>query len=318
MWKYAGTKECNELLQSFNLLDCKDANKYTRTLYAVSNSIKKNYRTFKIKKRDGGDRTVYEPFPLLKHIQRQILKNVLEERALSPYATAYRKGVSLLDNAAPHAGSETVLKLDIKDFFGSISFYDVYRHCFSIEYFPKSVGMLLTYLCTYDDSLPQGAPTSSCISNLVMKDFDERIGVFCKSRGITYTRYSDDMTFSGNFSPGEVTDEVTKELKKKGLRLNGAKTRIIRRSARQSVTGIVVNEKAQVSAEYRREIRKEMYYIKRFGIDSHLERCKSGLDRREYLNRLYGRISYVLQINKDDREFTEYKNALKNSFLNDI
>lgn len=112
------------------------------------------------------------------------------------------------------------MKIRYKNFFENISFLDVYNSCFSIEYFPKSVGMILTYLCTYDDHLTQESLTSAYISNLVMKDFDEKIGSWCNLNQITYTRYSYDITFSGDFNPGEVIIKVRKLLYKLGLELN--------------------------------------------------------------------------------------------------
>ncbi len=104
--------------------------------------------------------------------------------------------------------------------------------------------MLLTYLCTYKDFLPQGAPTSSYISNLVMKDFDETLGAYCEENKISYTRYADDMTFSGNFNPKEIIIKVRKMLAPLGLELNKDKIHVIKKSRSQNVTGIVVNEKA--------------------------------------------------------------------------
>ena len=254
---------------------------------------------------------------LLKHIQRQILVKILDNKAISKYAKAYHKGINLKDNAIPHLNKELILKLDIKDFFENISFIDVYNSCFSIEYFPKSVGMILTYLCTYDDYLMQGAPTSAYISNLVMKEFDEVLGLWCEENNISYTRYSDDMTFSGEFNPREVIVKVRKMLYKLGLELNNKKIHIIHKSSNQNVTGIVVNEKVQVSAKYRKEIRQEIYYIRKFGLESHLKKRNIDIEKEKYINILYGKILYVLQINNKDNEFNKYKkfmNDFKNKF----
>lgn len=164
MWKYITDEQCNQFLLSLNLIDNKlieksDTNKI-KTLYSISNNIENNYRLFKIRKRNGGFRTIYEPNSTLKYIQRQILKNILNNKKISKYAKAYKRGVSLKDNAYPHLNKKMILKLDIKDFFEKIRFLHVYKTCFSIEYFPKSIGILLTYLCTYDNHLP---PRSSKI-----------------------------------------------------------------------------------------------------------------------------------------------------------
>ena len=209
----------NEFLLSLNLIDgnLSDKEKIKKN-YILSNNIERNYKKYEIPKRDGSKRVIYEPSYFLKCVQRNILNNVLEGFKISKYATAYVKGKSIKDNALPHLGKKILLKLDIKDFFNDISFMDVYNRCFLEEYFPRGVRILLTYLCTYNEFLPQGAPTSSYISNLVMRDFDEEIGSFCEKNNISYTRYSDDMTFSGNFGVKSVIYKVKAELKKIGIR----------------------------------------------------------------------------------------------------
>ncbi len=312
MWKYIGTKECNEFLLSLNLINCKDDKKYIKTIYSISNNIEKNYKIYKIKKRNGKYRTIYEPNLILKHIQKQILVNILNNKSISKYAKAYHKGISLKENVLPHINKEMILKLDIINFFENILFLDIYNACFPIEYFPKSVGMILTYLCTYDNHLTQGSPTSAYISNLVMKEFDEELGNWCDSMNISYTRYSDDMTFSGKFNPSELIAKVRKMLYKLGLELNNDKIHIVHKSSSQNVTGIVVNEKMQVNIKYRNKIRQEIYYIKKFGLNSHLKKCNINIDSKKYLNILYGKVLYVLQINENDKEFIKYKLFIKN------
>ena len=306
MWKYADKKICNDFLLSLNLIDNKKDNEIIKEIYAISNKTENNYTIFRITKHSGGYRTIYEPNSVLKHIQKQILKNVLYTRSISKYAKAYSKGTSLLDNALPHVGKDIILKLDIKSFFDSITFSNIYKSCFGLEYFPKQIGMLLTSLVTYNDFLPQGAPTSSYISNLVMKDYDEEIGKWCNEKNIEYTRYSDDMTFSGDFDPSEVIKIVRKYLYKLGLKINNKKIHVIKNCYCQNVTGVVVNEKLQVSIKYRKKIRQEIFYIKKYGIDSHLKRINMK-DKNKYLKSLYGKILFVLQINKNDKEFIEYK-----------
>lgn len=311
MWKYTNKDSCNQFLLSLHLLDNKDDKDYIKKIYAISNNIENNYEIYKVKKKNGKFRTIYAPNSTLKYIQKQILKVILNEQRISKYAKAYHKGISLKDNALHHIHKKIILKLDIQNFFESINFLTVYTHCFSIQYFPKPIGVLLTNLCTYQDFVPQGAPTSAYISNLVMRNFDEEIGFWCAERGISYTRYSDDMTFSGNFNPHQVIEKVRPLLQDLGLKLNNEKTCVVNRSCRQQVTGIVVNEKTQVNASYRKKIRQEIYYIKKFGIDSHLSRIHNKIDKRIYLNQLYGKILFVLQVNSKDKEFIEYKQYLE-------
>ena len=169
---------------------------------------------------------------------------------------------------------------------------------------------MLALLCTYNDALPQGAPTSPAISNIIMREFDDAVGTWCSKRKIAYTRYCDDMTFSGNFDAAEVLCLVSGELRKPGLFLNDKKTVFVRRGQRQSVTGIVVNEKQSIPSEYKKRIRQEMYYCKKFGIRQHLEFCGMDTDEKAYVSRLLGRVNYVLSVEKDNAEMKEYKNRL--------
>lgn len=307
MWKYIDENQVKDFLLSLYLYDYKDSKKYIKALYSISNNIENNYKIYHIKKKNGKYRTIYEPSPLLKNIQKRILENILNNKKISKYAKAYHKGISLKDNASPHIKKDIILKLDINNFFENISFLDVYNSCFQIEYFPKSIGMLLTYLCTYEDHLVIGSPTSAYISNLVMKDFDEEVGSWCENNNITYTRYSDDMTFSGNFNPSEVIKFVKKNLLYLNLTLNNAKTHVIKKSSNQNVTGITVNEKIQANINYRRKIRQEIYYIKKYGLTSHIRKTNIKTDEKTYINSLYGRISFVLSVNSNDKEFLEYK-----------
>ena len=114
------------------------------------------------------------------------------------------------------------------------------------------------------------------------------------------------MTFSGDFDPSEVIKIVRKYLYKLGLKINNKKIHVIKNCYCQNVTGVVVNEKLQVSSKYRKKIRQEIYYIKKYGIDSHLKRINMK-DKNKYLKSLYGKILFVLQINNNDKEFIEYK-----------
>lgn len=169
--------------------------------------------------------------------------------------------------------------------------------------------MLLTYLCTYNEHLPQGAPTSAYISNLVLKEFDEELGKWCCQNNISYTRYSDDMTFSGMTFSNELIPRVRKMLSKLGLELNNKKTHLIHHSNRQIVTGIIVNEKCTLDKNYKKKIRQEMYYLTKYGIDSHCSKINCQ-DKLHYLASLKGKILYVLQIDQNNQEFINYKNTI--------
>ena len=190
-----------------------------------------------------------------------------------------------------------VLKLDILHFFDSIRYIDVKDKVFPAEIYAENIRILLAMLCYYKDFLPQGAPSSPAITNILMYDFDEAVGSWCRERGISYTRYCDDMTFSGGFVRGD--------LKKMGFLLNEQKTKIQRPGSQQSVTGIVVNEKPNISAAYRRKLRQELFYCRKFGVAEHLRKIGLEVTEETYLQHLLGKVNYVLQIRSDDPELRD-------------
>lgn len=284
-------------------------------LYGLANHAEEHYEKIILQKKDGTKRILQAPDSVLKYIQTQILRQVLTELPISDYACAYQKGIPLRSNALPHQTQKQILKLDIKNFFDSISYISVYQHGFPCERMPDSVRTLLTHLCCYKDRLPQGAPTSPYLSNLVMKPFDTYMGNWCREQKIAYTRYCDDMTFSGDFHPKAVCKKAEGFLNRLGFELNPKKTRIYSRKNRQEVTGIVVNEKLQVPKNYRRQLRQECYYIQKFGLENHLSHIGYTGDKKKYLQKLMGKIQYILQINPKDREFQELKRRVTNSCI---
>ena len=277
-----------------------------KTLYFLTNHIYKNYHKVEMPKSDGSIRTLHVPCDLLKAVQRRINDKLLSCEEISKYATAYRVGGSTLSNASPHVDKQVVLKLDITHFFDHLIYPVVKEKAFPKNKYSEKNRILLTLLCIYKEAIPQGAPTSPAISNIIMKDFDNTVGKWCEKKKIAYTRYCDDMTFSGNFNPKPVIKFVKKQLKNMGLYLNEKKTVIARKGQKQRVTGIVVNEKLGIPSEYKRRIRQEIYYCKKFGISSHLERMGRG-DTDRYLSKLLGKINYVLAVEPDNIQMQENK-----------
>ena len=311
MWKYLTESKYNELLSSFNFVNTSAIKKMNKILYGISNNIDLNYEEIIIKKKNKSLRYLNEPSSILKSIQKRILKNVLEEKMISKCAYAYKKGLSTILNAKSHVGCKVILKLDIENFFDNINFYKVYNSCFNESLYPKKLGMLLTNLCVYNDSLPQGAPTSGYISNIVLRNFDCNINAYCKDKNINYTRYSDDMTFSGDFDIRKLIKYVNELLYKEGFRLNKSKIKVVLNTTRQQVTGIVVNEKINLSKNYKRKIRQEVYYVLKYGVKSHIKKRNINLSCNRYLSMLLGKINYVLTVNPNDKEFINYKNLIK-------
>lgn len=265
-----------------------------RTLYALSNSLPAHYHTVEIPKKDGGVRRLTVPDEALKRVQRAILHRLLVHMPVSPCAAAYRFGGGAVQGAARHVGSRQVLRLDIQHFFDSVRYSAVKDAVFPPEIFSEPLRVLLTMLCYYRDSLPQGAPTSPAIVNILLRDFDRRVGAWCRARKITYTRYCDDLTFSGEDLTG-VRPMAEAELRALGFFLNDHKTRLRSAGRRQTVTGLVVNEKVSVPREKRRAIRQAVYCCRRFGVEGHLERTGETLSPEVCLDRLLGQVGYVLQ-----------------------
>ena len=281
-----------------------------KTLYGVSNSLDRHYRKVTLPKKNGGTRTLSVPDEILKRIQRAIAEKLLSYRPVSRFATAYKPAASIKKNACRHVGKKKLVKLDIFHFFDSILYSTVKDKVFPCEIFSEKLRILLSMLCYYRDALPQGAPTSPFISNIILFDFDERVGAFCHERGITYTRYCDDMIFSGDFDEVEVVAFVEEELRSRGFFLNRNKTAVIPKTKQQKVTGLVVNDGVAVARSYRRTLRQEIYYLEKFGVRAHLERIASPLSPEKYLNSLFGKLSFVLSVTPNDREALALKQKL--------
>ena len=276
-------------------------------VYAAANAPESFYRQFSIPKKNGGMRLISEPLPNLKKIQKWILENILYRAEVSPYAKAYIPGKSIKDNVRFHRRQKKVLSLDIKQFYDHLTDWMAFQ--FFIENgYEESVAMMLTGLCCMKGCLPQGAPTSATLSNLLMIKFDEKVGMYCRQEKIRYTRYADDMTFSGDFDELKVIRFVRNNLKPMGLRLNEKKTRVRKQGQQQEVTGIVVNYKTQLPKSVRKEIRKNMYYICKYGLESHLSHI--GSEQQNYLDHIFGQIGYALFINPKDQEMKRYRQIL--------
>ena len=307
MWQYFTKEQNKEFILSLGLINSKiDDNKKLNILYAIANNTEKYYTKKYILKRDGTKRELLVPNNYLKNIQKNILTNVLNGLSPSKYVTSYLKNKSLKDNAIPHQNKKIILKLDIKDFFNSIDFEHIYN-ALPNYIFPSSVKVLLIKLCTYDSYLPQGAPTSPMLSNLVLKNFDNYIGNYCIKNNISYTRYCDDLTFSGDFDPKILKNKVQSFIETLGFNLNSHKIKVINQANRQLVTGLVVNEKINVPKKYRKKIRQELYYINKLVLDNHLDKINASKDK--YLASLRGKINYCLSINYDN-ELKDYLNII--------
>ncbi len=266
------------------------------------------YREFEILKKNGKKRRISEPLPSLKEIQIWILRNILYKIEVSKYAKAYIPKMSIKQNLTFHKGQPKVFTVDIENFFPSIKQNEVEKMFSSFGY-SKILSALMTKLCCLNESLPQGAPTSPYLSNIYMRPVDDAISKYCRERSIRFTRYADDMIFSGEFDELELLNFVKLTIANIHLKINDKKTKLMKPNNRQTVTGIVVNDKLQVSFHKRNKIRQTLYYIKKYGLDSHMDRLK--IKKANYLSHLLGQITFILEINPTDKEYIEYKEFLQ-------
>lgn len=257
------------------------------------------YKEILIPKRKVGKfRTLKVPPVFLKNMQRWILDNILYFISCHRNATGFIPNKSIVDNALVHVRKKYILKMDIEDFFPSINFYLV-REVFIKMHYSKVISNALASLCICEGQLPQGAPTSPYIANLVFIDIDIRISQLCLKHNLNYSRYADDITISGSSNIFWVRKVVEKILSEKKFKVNKDKTVIIKPGDKKQVTGLIVNDQLSVPKSTIRELRKNIYYIKEFGIDSHLNKIKYEYAKEKYIDSLYGTASFIKMISPE-------------------
>jgi RNA-directed DNA polymerase len=211
-----------------------------------------------IPKRSGGSRRLLVPGSELKSVQRRILHRVLAKLTVHPAVTGFENGQSIVHNANRHLGQKVVLKMDIVDFFPSTTAERVTRY-FQRVGWNREAAELLTKLTTHENGLPQGAPTSPRVSNLVNRRLDTRIAWAAAKRSATYTRYADDITISFPRDNAKrvrgMVQYVRSRLQKEGYENNRQKEIILRQHQQQRVTGLVVNDRVNLPRETRRRLR---------------------------------------------------------------
>lgn len=221
-------------------------------------NIDLSYRQTSIPKKSGKRRELNVPNDDLKAMQRRILHRLLKKLRSHSLATGFRTGVSFVDNARCHQAQAVVIRIDLVDFFPSIK-RSMVQHYFRKIGWGRQAAKLLCDLTTYNDSLPQGAPTSPMISNLVCFLMDIRFSIICDEYDLAYTRYADDITISShreNVDVHSVLSQALRIIRSYGFQPHFGKKFDVRRShQRQMVTGLVVNERANLTREKRRWLR---------------------------------------------------------------
>ena len=223
-----------------------------------------HYKRFFMPKKSGGERLISAPMPRLKSAQHWILENILGVIPVHDAAHGFVPGRSIVTNAACHVGRSLVVNWDLKNFFPTVTYPRVKGMFKSLGY-PEKVATVLALICTEPDAdeveldgeryfvhtserhLPQGAPTSPAITNILCRKFDARLQGTARSLGYTYSRYADDMTFSASDQSSveklnQLIWRVRAVVGDEGFEIHPDKLRIMRKGGRQEVTGLTVNE----------------------------------------------------------------------------
>ena len=256
------------------------------------------YKEQKVPKKSGGVRQLFMPAIQLKYIQRWILDNILSNIIISEYATGFCKNKSIKTNAKSHLGKECVLNMDIKDFFPSIKYETIFK-IFAYYGYTKEVSYILAKLCTYKGSLPQGSPASPYLSNIACLKLDKRLSKLAEAYNADYSRYADDITFSGNKNVKDCQSFITKIVNDENFEINEKKSRFAYKNQRQEVTGLIVNDgEIRVNKNYKRKVYQEIYYCTKFGVSSHMKKIKC--DKAFYKEYLYGKAFFINMIERNE------------------
>ena len=227
------------------------------------NKLNHLYSSFEIPKKNGQKRMITAPSQILKKVQKSVLINLLNDIKVHPAANGFCIGKSIVSNAAPHTKKKIVVNCDISNCFPSVSWSLIHRSLkISLE---KQLGIaavsLLTDICSKDGALPMGAPTSPVLLNIILYKTDEILFRESSKLNCSYTRYADDLTFSGDENAIKLIGLAKFSLNKIGLEIDPIKTNIFRRGRRQSVTGLVVNDGISVNKKYRKLVRAATHKI---------------------------------------------------------
>lgn len=233
------------------------------TLYQLSINSDKYYRTYSITKKSGKLRTISQPSKKLKGLQSWILIHILNQLRVSSSCKGFERGTSIADNASSHRGANSLLTIDLEDFFPSITQKQIFQVFKALGY-NNTIAVALSNICTYNETLPQGSPCSPKLANLVAWKLDIRIQGFVGKRGITYTRYADDLSFSGlhPLKVVQVIPMIKKIIKDEDFKVNKDKTRIAGSSRAKIVTGLVIaGEEFGIGKKKYKNVRSKIFHL---------------------------------------------------------
>ena len=288
------------------------------------------YRTLFIPKKSGGERMISVPVDGLKSILRALNSVLQAMYKPSAYAMGFVWGRSVVDNARAHLGQNYVYNIDLKDFFTSIDKSRVWKRLTLPPYnLPSSVADVIAGLCTMrleEDGavryvLPQGAPTSPTLTNMICEKLDRQLAGLARRFGLRYTRYADDITFSSMhyvYSPdGEFITSMRKIIEQNRFVINEKKCRLQSRNERQEVTGIVLSNRLNVARKYARELRTLLHIWEKYGYLAVRESCFNHNTEPKFRFRIrdtrvehsiMGRLQYLKMVKGDtDRVYVRFK-----------
>ncbi len=238
-----------------------------------------------------GYRKICSPHKNLKKVQQIILSRILYKKSVHNNAFGFIPKKSIQNHARKHISQNLILNIDIHDFFPSITTKRIYGVFKSMNYTNK-ISHILTELCTYEGILPQGAPTSPYLSNLICRRLDLRLTGLAKKLSLEYSRYADDITFSGNHINKKTYLLIKTIIREEGFRINKYKTRFLGIKSRQSVTGLIVNNKVSWGRKNYKKLKSQLFNLT-FGLPPELI---SEQDIRKYKIRLLGKISIYKKV----------------------
>jgi retron-type reverse transcriptase len=297
-----------------------------------------HYKHFQIAKKQGGFRSISSPMPRLKRVQYWILDNILNQIPLHDSAHGFITNRSILTNAIPHVGKSVVINLDLKDFFPTITYKRV-KGLFHKTGYSESLSTVLALLCSEpsievveldgerwflqqgERYLPQGAPTSPAISNLLCRTLDRRLQGLANKYNFTYTRYADDLTFSadkeGRAFITKLLWAVRSIVTEEGFHLHPDKTRIMHSRHQQEVTGLVVNNKLAIDRSTLRRFRALIHQIEQNGLQG---KSWNGHTEPAYLIRsILGFANFITMVNpKKGKLFKQKAQSIHQKYGNEL
>lgn len=241
-----------------------------------------HYQRFCVPKKSGGTRLISAPMPKLKAAQHWILENILYRVPSHEAAHGFLPGRSIVSNAQLHVGQRIVVNVDLENFFPTIDFRRVIGQFRALGY-SGAASTIFALICTEAEvdeveldgrtwyvaqrerHLPQGAPTSPQLTNLLCRRLDRKLTTMAENLGFRYSRYADDLTFSGEGSVVKLLARVRYLVRQEGFKVHPGKTRILRKGRRQEVTGLIVNEALGVDRKTLRKFRATLYQIEKDG-----------------------------------------------------